>query len=446
MSVLVWNCQGAASQPFRRTLKQYLREHKLVIACLLEPRVSGSHANEICFDLDFDEWYRIECFGFSGGIWVLWKNTISVKILHTHPQFMVLEVSDPSANNWKLSVVYGSPDSSLRKELFSCLSQDELNLQGAWLVAGDFNAVTCKDEVSSGSNFSSSRCTSFKDWLAKEGLIDLGYSGAKFTWFRGLSSPSFKAARLDRAICSVDWRLQFPDAEVVHLPIVSSDHAPLHIRTRLSKLRSQPKKFRYNAMWATHPNFLQFVEKNWSKEHELDQNKVNLAAKFQEWNKNTFVNIHHRKKQVLARLGGVQRNLAINGRPDLIKLNKKVRKELEEILLQEELLWFQRSRENWITSGDHNTRFYHVATIAKKAVSKINMLKDEQGVWLEGDDLIRDHIFNHFVNLFTEDSDALATPNTNGSFPPLLKLDWDLVNRPFSPLEIKQALFDMDAF
>ncbi|XP_019198960.1 PREDICTED: uncharacterized protein LOC109192713 [Ipomoea nil] len=232
MNVLVWNCQGAASRSFRRTLKQYLREHKSVITCLLEPRVSGSQANDICFDLGFDEWCRVEAVGFSGGIWVLWKSTISVTILHTHPQFILLDIVDSDSLLWKFSVVYGSPDHSLRNELFSCLSHDALNLQGAWLTAGDFNAVTCKDEVSNGSNLASSRCASFKDWLSKEGLIGLGYSGPKFTWFRGLSPSSFKAARLDRAACNLDWRILFPDADVTHLPIASSDHAPLLIRTR----------------------------------------------------------------------------------------------------------------------------------------------------------------------------------------------------------------------
>lgn len=66
MNILIWNCQGAVSHVFRRTLKQHLRDYNPSIACLLEPKVSGTQANDICFSLDFNEWLRVEAFGFSG--------------------------------------------------------------------------------------------------------------------------------------------------------------------------------------------------------------------------------------------------------------------------------------------------------------------------------------------------------------------------------------------
>lgn len=107
-----------------------------------------------------------------------------------------------------------------------------------------------------------------------------------------------------------------------------------------------------NIAWATHPDFSQFIKDNWNKEGDIEGNKKELASKLQEWNKNTFGNIFQRKKRVLARLDGVQRSMSNQPRADLIRLNKNLQNELQEILLQEELLWFQRSREDWITSGD----------------------------------------------------------------------------------------------
>ncbi|XP_019160620.1 PREDICTED: uncharacterized protein LOC109157159 [Ipomoea nil] len=246
--LLSWNCQGVASQKFHRTLKQLIRDHKPDILCLFEPRESGEHADKICFSIGFDEWARIEAFGFSGGIWVFWKDTTMVDIHFTHPQFMLLRVSHLNEQHWFLSLVYGSPDYSLRRELFATLSQDSINFHGYWLCMGDYNAVLKKDKVSKNNSFSPTRCADFGNLIFREDLTDLDFIGAKLTWCRGLESSSFKGARLDRALCNIGWKSRFPDTEIIHLPMISSDHTPLLLRTTARTNGNNVKKFRFNAM------------------------------------------------------------------------------------------------------------------------------------------------------------------------------------------------------
>lgn len=50
----------------------------------------------------------------------------------------------------------------------------------------------------------------------------------------------------------------------------------------------------------------------------------------------------------MARIGGIQRHLASSPNHGLIKLEGKLRKELDEYLYQEELLWYQKSQAEWI--------------------------------------------------------------------------------------------------
>lgn len=89
-------------------------------------------------------------------------------------------------------MVYGSPNLSLRRRLFSDLSADNFAVQPCWLICGDFNSVTSREEVSNPHCFYASRSADFLEWIFREGLMDLGYEGSKFTWMRGVNTSRFK--------------------------------------------------------------------------------------------------------------------------------------------------------------------------------------------------------------------------------------------------------------
>ncbi|XP_019172110.1 PREDICTED: uncharacterized protein LOC109167542 [Ipomoea nil] len=311
-------------------------------------------------------------------------------------------VDPTTTKSWLLSVVYGSPNAHLRKKLFADLTSDSHHPDIPWLVVGDFNSVLSSDETSSPENFSLNRSSDFKNWIFREGLIDLGFTGSKFTWKRGIDTPSFKGARLDRALGNIAWKISFPNSLVEHLPMINSDHSPILVNSKSVSQAPSTKSFRFNLAWSTHPSFIDCVKQAWSKWGNLESNKTAMAKSLAAWNKGTFGNIFHKKKKLLARINGVQRSLAIRPRADLIKLGRKLRTELEDVLYQEELLWFQRSREEWIESGDRNTHFYHTATATKTNSASLKHIKDENGQHLTSDTQIRDHIFNFFVNSFSE--------------------------------------------
>ena len=44
----------------------------------------------------------------------------------------------------------------------------------------------------------------------------------------------------------------------------------------------------------------------------------------------------------------------------LIRLDKKLKDELNLVLKQEEIFWFQKSREEWIVNSDRNTSFFFI--------------------------------------------------------------------------------------
>nr|KYP39585.1 hypothetical protein KK1_039106 [Cajanus cajan] len=58
----------------------------------------------------------------------------------------------------------------------------------------------------------------------------------------------------------------------------------------------------------------------------------------------------------------------------LAKIVQCVGRKVDEILLQEEFLWFQKSREKWVCFGDRNTNFFHAQTLAQRQKNKIKIL------------------------------------------------------------------------
>lgn len=84
MNILVWNCQKAVSKRFLRAALSFIKTHKPVCFCIIEPKLSDLGADEACFKLGFDMWVRVETVGMSGGIWVMWKNSINITVRQTH--------------------------------------------------------------------------------------------------------------------------------------------------------------------------------------------------------------------------------------------------------------------------------------------------------------------------------------------------------------------------
>lgn len=302
------------------------------------------------------------------------------------------------------------------------------NFNQAWMAVGHFNAVTGMDEVSNPDSFRQRRCSGFKEWIFEEGMIDLGYTGNKYTWMRGRDRDSFKGARLDRAMGTTEWLSMFPEISVHHLPIFNSNHAPVLVRLK-NKSESKKYGFKFQAAWLTHPEFTNKVRELWNDEETTSDNNKRIAPMLMDWNRRCFGNIHKRKKHLLARLEGIQKAMEIKHHNGLIKLDYKLRRELDETLYQEELLWFQQSREEWIRSGDRNTRFYHAATMIKKARRKAFQLKESDGGSNTNQGDIKDRVREYFESIFTEENSNREVGIMRGDFPVIGSRIWDEVNR-----------------
>ncbi|KAJ4833299.1 hypothetical protein Tsubulata_004319 [Turnera subulata] len=395
---MVWNCQGAGKRKFVRNCNEFCRINKPEVLAIVEPRISGRRATQVVRRLRFSSSHRVEARGFAGGIWLLWDETrIQMSILFNHPQFIHAKVTRGDVS-FLFTAVYGCPQEKWRKFLWLNLEALALTINEPWIVAGDFNAILAGEERRNKYGQAGQTNAMFADCMLKTNLLDLGFVGGKYTWRSGS-----RRARLDRFICNDEWRIKFPEASVIHLPRIGSDHCPVLLKSGTTPPPPDRRPFRYLAAWQTHPGFGQFVMENWVSSTSFHDTIQHFMDKLKMWNRETFGNIHLRKKRLLARISGIQRFLEHKNSAFLTDLETELRLELDGVLLQEELLWLQKSRRQWVQDGDRNTTYFHMSTIIRRKQNKIEALIDDNGVWQTDPDSLQHLATNYFRQLFCDD-------------------------------------------
>ena len=117
-NILCWNCQGAGSTVFLRSIHELIRLHHPLLVILMETRISGTRAMEVISSIGLPSSFWVYCVGFAGGIWLLWNSdVISITVLEHHFQFIHAKVNLISENKWWfLTAIYASPQAIPRRE------------------------------------------------------------------------------------------------------------------------------------------------------------------------------------------------------------------------------------------------------------------------------------------------------------------------------------------
>jgi hypothetical protein len=265
-------------------------------------------------------------------------------------------------------------------------------------MLGDFNDILSCDEKWGGNRPSNSRMLEFRNCLNACSMIDLGFSGPRFTWSNCHDVSYLIMERLDRALANLDWRILFPEATVSHLTRTHSDHCPLLLTLCPIIPHVLPRPFRFESIWFSHSDFPNIV---------LTFNT--FASLVTVWNKREFGNIFHRKNRILARLNGIQCALASNPSESLSRMEKALKEDYFNVLRLEEDFWALKSKVGWVVERDRNTKFFHTSTLVRKRFNKIVRIRNSVGEWITDSDLIRLHIQQGFVDLFS--STHLQAPN-----------------------------------
>ncbi|KAA3487341.1 reverse transcriptase [Gossypium australe] len=176
--------------------------------------------------------------------------------------------------------------------------------------------------------------------------------------------------------------------------------------------------------------------------HNSFSNFVRGKWEFKDWNRDIYGFLGNRKRKLMRSLNNIQKALKLSTSSHLIKKEREIRDELENVLDHEDLLWRQKARCDWLQLGDKNTNFFHRRTVKRRKFNRIMSLRIDNGDWCSDQNILQNKAVEFFEKLYGEVPTGLSgTPNND--FPCLNSSEITFLEAPISNEEIKRALFDM---
>ena len=75
-------------------------------------------------------------------------------------------------------------------------------------------------------------------------------------------------------------------------------------------------------------------------------------------------------------------------------------RQLDDLLLKQEIYWAQRSRVAWLKHGDKSTKFFHTKASQRQRKNYIQGIKDKHDQWVEEVEDIGEVASDYFENMF----------------------------------------------
>ncbi|XP_057432499.1 uncharacterized protein LOC130725245 [Lotus japonicus] len=411
--IVSWNIRGSVHDHGKLALKDIIRCKKPDVVILLETKCQFKRVSRFWNTLDYTPIFIEEARGFSGGIWVLSHrgSNVSFRLVKAHPQVVTFEVWKANLS-WVCSAMYASPIPAQRDTLWNRLLHLRSSIILPWLLVGDFNEILLPSEVRGG-DFLANRADLFASILDQCNLIDSGSVGRQYTWFRKVNNRLVLSKRLDRAF------------------VTYTQDCPFH----------------FLAAWAEHSQFETLVENSWRTGEEnisLKLNRIREAS--QVFNKEVFGNIFRRKRHIEGRLRGVQRELDSMVTSNLVMFEAELQWEYRNILKQEELMWYQKARDNRVKFGDRNTAYFHTQTVIRRKRNHIHQLKVGDGGWCSDVEVLKQEVQDFFTKLFAVDTSFQGAHLSHDRFPTLTDEAKASLVQPVTQEEVKEAFMSMKSY
>ena len=128
-----------------------------------------------------------------------------------------------------------------------------------------------------------------------------------------------------------------------------------------------------------------------------------IKNRIKDWNTTEFGNIFQENNIIEGKLNQIHKEWASgNHSKDSSEQEKVLMQQWQLRCQQEEILWKQKSRIQWLKEGEQNTKFFHRSTLDYTGANKILKLNNEAGETIQNHKEISALLTRHFKHIAQE--------------------------------------------
>lgn len=236
-----------------------------------------------------------------------------------------------------------------------------------------------------------------------------------------------------------------------HLGYNFSYHRPIFLNFGSSYrvARDRNRGFRFEPFWLKENDISEVIKSAWVDKRpprnpkELRVKLHWCASKLVGWSKERFGSL---RKSIDDKQKLIESLYARSNEHSVIDQIKRLEWDLEGLLEREEVYWRQRTRADWLTAGDRNSKFFHNRATIRKKKNSIHRLVDNNGEVQESEEGIARIIGSYYASLFQSSNPSTidiskATETIENRLDNSMQLS---LEADFSAEEVKMAVFDMN--
>ncbi|MCH93186.1 endonuclease/exonuclease/phosphatase family protein, partial [Trifolium medium] len=268
--ILSWNCRGLSTSSAIPNLCNIAQGHQPDILFLSETLSKSQTMERIRVKLKFNCCLSIDVEGRSGGLSVMWRDTISCRVMNYSRNFINLIVQEKEEAEWRLTCYYGYPERGRRRQAWELLRELRDMSDLPWCVIGDFNDLLAQEDKKGQHPHPNWLCNGFRSAVCDCDLTDIHLEGYPYTWIKSRGLPNVIEERLDRAMANSQWLMSYPTVKLVNLITSHSDHSPILLQNSPMLQNGKTYSFRFENSWLKEDDIAEVVEEGWGRERGGD--------------------------------------------------------------------------------------------------------------------------------------------------------------------------------
>ncbi|XP_074267046.1 uncharacterized protein LOC141590348 [Silene latifolia] len=308
-----------------------------------------------------------------GRVWILWNPAIFILDFYDFSaQCINMKVTEvASSTQFYVSMVYAFNDLVDIRSLWNQLINFASNINGPWMVAGDFNCVLSHSERLGGTS-TDAEIDEFQSCLDACGLVDSPAQGAYYTWNNKQDASTRVFSRLDSVLINSEWSQKMPSLYAHFLPEGTFDHTPCIIKS----FDQGTKMF-------------QVVRK-------LKSLKVHLR----QFNKDHFADIENAAALALRNLEDIQTNLIDDpSNQQMLNMETHAAEEYKKLQADCTSLLSQKAKLAWSKDRDFNSKYFHGVIRSRVLRNQVLCVKDSKGQEHSAPQAVKDAFLKYYKEL-----------------------------------------------